>query len=99
MVEGTVRRKNQKKFQEEIQESEERGAVLSISGTALDVIGKIALCAGVTALLLHLFTAFEVLLGLGVVVSACMAVGGGAISMLLGNKLRSGFWVEGLVAA
>ncbi len=95
-----TKRKTQDKVQrEEFSESEERGTLLSLSGIALDIIGKIALAAGTTALLLFLFTAFETLIGLGTLTAACIAVGTGAVSMVLGNKLKSGLWIEGLLTA
>ncbi len=94
------KRKKQTKVQrEEFNKPEERGTLLSLSGTALDIVGKIMLCAGVTALLMFLFTFLESLIGFGTIAAAAIVVGGGSVAMILGNRLKTGAYFEGLLTA
>ena len=99
MVEASVSKEsvsNQKHENYELQETE--NSFLTIGGSTISAIGKVALAIGTTGILMFLFTFAEAAIGLGAVYTGCIAVCAGIASMVLGNKLQTGFWLEGALA-
>lgn len=76
----------------------QEGALLTVSGTALDVVGKLTLAIGTTGLLLYAFSMIEALLGLGVIYSGAAVVAVGLVTAALSSKLRTGSWFKGIFA-
>lgn len=75
------------------------GSIVSISGTAFSTLGKVLLAIGTTGLLMYLFVAAEAFVGLGALYTGAAAIGVGLVTMMLGNRLSNGFWVDGLLTA
>ncbi|MBH46583.1 MAG: hypothetical protein CME71_00270 [Halobacteriovorax sp.] len=74
------------------------GGLLTITGTAFDVVGKIGLAIGITGVLLYLFSAIEAFIGLGVLYTGASVIAAGLASSIVANKLNSGFWLQGAFA-
>ncbi len=79
------------------QSFQKQGALLTISGTALDVIGKVGMAIGTTGLLMYVFTMLEAMLGLGVVYSGAANIAVGIASAAIASKLRTGSWLKGIL--
>lgn len=79
------------------QSFQEQGALLTISGTALDVIGKVGMAIGTTGLLMYVFTMLEAMLGFGVVYSGAAIIAVGIASAAIASKLRTGSWLKGIL--
>lgn len=94
MVEQSIRHEEQESFK-----SIKDGGVLSIGGTVFSTMGKLALAIGTSGLLLFVFASFEAFIGVGAIYSGAIAICAGLSSMMLGNKLSYGYWVEGLLSA
>jgi hypothetical protein len=73
--------------------------VLSIGGNIFSVLGKTIVTVGLTGLLMYVFFQLEMLIGLGAVYTGAIAVAGGLVSMVIGNKLSTGNFFDGLLNA
>lgn len=73
--------------------------VLSICGNMFSVLGKTIVTVGLTGLLMYVFFQLEMLIGLGAVYTGAIAVAGGLVSMVIGNKLSTGNFFDGLLNA
>jgi hypothetical protein len=73
--------------------------VLSIGGNIFSVLGKTIVTVGLTGLLMFAFLQLEVFVGLGTVYTGAIAVAGGLVSMIVGNKLSTGEFFDGLLSA
>jgi len=71
---------------------------LELSGTALSTVGKVALAIGTTGLLVLGFGLLEGFIGMSSLYVGAIAIATGIIAMILGNKLQTGFWLEGVFA-
>lgn len=80
-------------------ESTTEGGFITISGTIFSTLGKVALAVGVTGLLMFLFMSAEAFIGLGTLYTGAATIAGGLTTMMLGNRLTNGFWVDGLLTA
>ena len=76
---------------------QEQGALITVSGTALDVIGKVGMAIGTTGLLMYVFTMLEAMMGFGVVYSGAAIIAVGVASAAIASKLRTGSWLKGIL--
>lgn len=96
MVEQAI---NERHSNENEVDTEREGGLITISGTVFSTLGKIALAVGMTGLLMFLFVSAEAFIGLGALYTGATAIAGGLATMMLGNRLSNGFWVDGLLTA
>ena len=96
MVEASVSKETRTQVtDDDLMEIDSSNSILKLSGTTLSVLGKVALAIGTTGLLMFLFGLAEGAIGLGAIYTGCIAVGSGIATMFMGNKLQTGFWLEG----
>lgn len=74
-------------------------SLLSIGGNIFSVLGKTVLTVGLTGLLMYVFFQLEMLVGLGTIYTGAIAIAGGLASMIIGNKLSTGSFFDGLLEA
>ena len=72
------------------------GALITISGTAFDVVGKLGMAIGTTGLLFYIFGMLEVMIGFGVVYSGAAIIAAGLVSAAIASKLKTGSWIKGI---
>lgn len=96
MVEQAI---NQRHSDDHETETVREGGFITISGTVFSTLGKVALAVGVTGLLMFLFMSAEAFIGLGTLYTGATAIAGGLATMMLGNRLSNGFWIDGLLTA
>lgn len=101
MVEATVSKRSRNvQVNQAVNEVEEVSSnyFLTLSGTAISTVGKIALAIGSTGLLMIGFGLLEGFIGLSSLYVGAIVVATGVLAMIVGNKLQSGFWLEGVFA-
>jgi preprotein translocase subunit SecF len=97
MIEQKIEQNEQTANTQERETSYLGETALSISGTAFSTLGKTLLAVGMTGILLYLFFQLEAFVGLGAIYTGAIAVCGGLVSMVLGNKFSTGTFFEGLI--
>lgn len=101
MVEETVTRKPRTNVQVEAEkggEIQEGNYFLNLAGTVLSTLGKVALATGSTGIMMLLFGFLQGYIGLSSLYVGALIISVGLVGMIFGNKIHSGFWLEGLVA-